>query len=62
MPCKKEHPLIESLKGLQKRGKSSMGCFLGFELHLVINDYGELMAFKLTGATVDDHISKLSVS
>ncbi|HHO2140567.1 TPA: transposase [Legionella pneumophila] len=39
-----------------------MGCFLGFELHLVINDYGELMAFKLTGATVDDHISKLSVS
>ncbi|HAT6936355.1 TPA: hypothetical protein JAN57_05340 [Legionella pneumophila] len=39
-----------------------MGCFFGFKLHLVINDYGELMAFKLTRATVDDHISIEAIS
>ena len=31
-----------------------MGWFFGFKLHLVINDKGEIMAFKLTQATTDD--------
>mgnify|MGYP003419909577 FL=1 len=31
-----------------------MGWFFGFKLHLVINDKGEIMAFKLTQATIDD--------
>jgi hypothetical protein len=26
----------------------------GFKLHLIINDKGELLAFKLTSANVDD--------
>ncbi|KJV77165.1 transposase DDE domain protein [Orientia tsutsugamushi str. TA716] len=29
-----------------KIGKSSYGCFLGFKLHLVINNKGELMSVK----------------
>lgn len=35
-------------------GKNSMGGFYGFKLHLIINDEGELLAFKLTPANVDD--------
>lgn len=41
-------------KGLAKKGKSTIGWFFGFKLHLVINDKGELMAFKLTAGNVDD--------
>ena len=35
-------------------GKTSMGWFYGFKLHLVINDEGELLALKLTAGNVDD--------
>lgn len=41
-------------KGLAKKSKSTMGWYFGFKLHLVINDHGELLAFKLTQSTVDD--------
>lgn len=41
-------------KNIAKKGKSSIGWFFGFKLHLVINDKGELMAFKLTAGNVDD--------
>jgi hypothetical protein len=37
-----------------KRGKNSMGWFYGFKLHIIINDQGELLAFKLTPGNVDD--------
>lgn len=40
--------------GLAKIGRSSMGWFFGFKLHLVVNDKGEIMAFKLTTANTDD--------
>ena len=33
-------------KGLAKSGKSSMGFFYGFKLHVVINDKGEFMALQ----------------
>lgn len=36
------------------RGKSSMGWFYGFKLHLIINDKGELLTFFLTPGNVDD--------
>lgn len=36
------------------RSKSTMGWFFGFKLHLIVNDKGELMAFKLTKGNVDD--------
>jgi hypothetical protein len=35
-------------------GKSTMGWFFGFKLHLVCNDKGELLNFCLTKANVDD--------
>jgi hypothetical protein len=36
------------------RGKTSVGWFYGFKLHLVVNDRGELLAFCLTSGNVDD--------
>ncbi len=40
--------------GLAQRGKSSVGWFFGFKLHLVVNDLGELLACRLTPGNVDD--------
>lgn len=37
-----------------KTGKSSMGWFYGFKLHLIINDKGEILSFCLTSGNVDD--------
>ena len=36
------------------RGKTSMGWFYGFKLHLVVNDQGELLACQLTPGNGDD--------
>ena len=33
-----------------------MGWFFGFKLHIVINDKGELIAFKMTPANTDDRV------
>ena len=41
-------------KKLARRGKTSVGWFYGFKLHLVINDRGELLAFPVTSGNVDD--------
>jgi hypothetical protein len=40
--------------GLAARGQGSLGWFYGFKLHLVINEYGEVLAFTLTPGNVDD--------
>jgi hypothetical protein len=40
--------------GIAQRGRNSVGWFYGFKLHLIINDRGEFLAFKLTPANVDD--------
>lgn len=37
-----------------RRGKSSMGWFFGFTLHLAVNDQGDLLACCLTPGDVDD--------
>jgi len=42
--------------GIAKRGKSSMGWFYGFKLHLVINEKGDLLSFKLTPGNVNDRV------
>ncbi|MCA1553647.1 MAG: IS982 family transposase [Chloroflexi bacterium] len=39
---------------LAARGKSSLGWFFGFKLHLVFNDQGELLNLALTPGNVDD--------
>lgn len=42
--------------GLAARGKTSVGWFFGFKLHLVFNDRGELLTFTLTPGNVDDRV------
>lgn len=41
-------------EGIAQRGKSSVGWFYGFKLHIIINDKGELLSFNLTPGNVDD--------
>jgi len=49
--------------GFTERGKSSMGWFYGFKLHMVYNENGELLSFYLTKGNVYDrnpkHIKRL---
>lgn len=40
--------------GVAARGRSSIGWFYGFKLHLVVSDRGEVLAFALTPGNVDD--------
>jgi len=40
--------------GLAQRGKTSLGWFFGFKLHLCVNDKGELLALALTPGNTDD--------
>lgn len=47
----KSHKVFKDWVGWSK---NSMGWHFGFKLHLVINDRGELLAFKLTPANTDD--------
>lgn len=41
-------------KDIANIGKSTMGWFYGFKLHIVINDKGELLDFVITQANIDD--------
>ncbi len=47
-------PSHKVFQALAKRGRSSVGWFYGFKLHLIINEMGELLAFKLTPGNTDD--------
>lgn len=44
----------KTFKGVAEVGKSTMGWFFGFKLHLIINDKGEILSFYLTKGNVDD--------
>ena len=53
--CKnKRIPRNRVFAGVAARGKSTMGYFYGFKLHLVVNDKGEMLNFVLTRGNVDD--------
>ncbi|WP_298288819.1 IS982 family transposase [uncultured Lutibacter sp.] len=41
-------------KDIATTGKSTMGWFHGFKLHIIINDKGEILTFTITQANVDD--------
>lgn len=41
-------------KNIAQRGKTSMGWFYGFKLHLIINDQGEITSFAITPGNMDD--------
>lgn len=40
--------------GLAAQGRTTMGWFYGFKLHLVVNEYGEILSFQLTPGNIDD--------
>ena len=41
-------------KDLATRGRTTMGWFFGFKLHIIVNDAGELISWRLTQGHVDD--------
>ena len=47
---------------LGKKSKSTMGWFFGFKLHLIINDCGEIIAFRITKGNVDDRKPLLNMA
>lgn len=61
-PLKVSHPRrIHSHKvfrGLAERGKTSVGWFFGFKLHIVINVYGEVIDFLITPGNIADNDTK----
>jgi len=61
--CK--NPRIASHKvfaGKAERGKTSLGWFYGFKLHLIINDTGELLEVAVTPGNIDDRIPLWSLN
>ena len=50
---KREHS-HKTFKDVATKGKTSIGWFFGFKLHIVINDKGEILDFLITRANVDD--------
>jgi Transposase DDE domain. len=55
-------PSHRVFRDIAQRGKNSVGWFYGFKLHLIINDRGEFLAFRLTAGNVDDrkHVLELT--
>jgi hypothetical protein len=50
---KREHS-HKTFKGIASRGKSTVGWFFGFKLHIVISDKGEIFDFVITQTNTDD--------
>lgn len=44
----------KTFSGLAKRGKSSLGWFFGFKLHMIINEKSEIIAVSITPGNIDD--------
>src|SRR6185436_7662190 len=41
-------------KHYAQRGKTSVGFFYGFKLHLIVNDIGQIIAFRFTTGNLND--------
>jgi len=41
-------------KNTAKKGKSTIGWFFGFKLHLIINENGEILSFQITPGNISD--------
>src|ERR1700722_1553918 len=52
----------KTFAGLAERGKTSMGWFFGFKLHLIFNDLNEIVALKMTPGNVSDAAPVLSLT
>lgn len=55
---KREHS-HKVFKNIAAKGKTSTGWFFGLKLHLVINNLGEIVAFKITPGNVADNNQNL---
>lgn len=44
----------KTFKDIAARGKSTMGYFYGFKLHIIVNEIGQVIDFQITQANVDD--------
>jgi len=51
----------KTFAGIAKRGKTSVGWFFGFKLHLIINDLGQIVSFMISPGNVSDKNRKLVV-
>lgn len=49
-------PRNKVFEGVAARGKSSMGWFYGFKLHLLINERGDILSVKITPGNIDDRM------
>jgi hypothetical protein len=47
-------PQHRQFTGIAARGKTTLGWFYGFKLHLVVSDCGELLAWQVTPGNIDD--------
>jgi len=45
----------KTFKEVAKRGKTSMGWFFGFKVHITINQHGEIISFCITPGNVHDN-------
>jgi hypothetical protein len=41
-------------KDIAKKGRTTMGWFFGFKLHLAINEYGQIISFSVTPGNIHD--------
>lgn len=48
-------------KQIAEYGRTSVGWFFGLKIHLVINNLGELIAFKITKGSVNDSVAAKSL-
>ena len=47
------------MKGMAQRGRTSMGWFYGMKVHLIINEYGELINCRITPGNVADNNARV---
>lgn len=55
----KRIPSHKTFQGLAARGKTSMGWFYGFKVHIIINSYGEIIDFTITSGNISDNNAKV---
>lgn len=46
----------KTFKGIAQRGKCLMNWFLGFKLHIIHNEYGEILNFMITPSHADNRL------
>lgn len=51
----------KTFKAIAEYGRTSVGWFFGLKIHLVINQHGELIAFKITKANMHDGVAAKSL-